>query len=475
MQHLSTRTALTGHPQDTAPAARARRHAPGASSPATARSDAIASPTSIAALSDGELFTRVRALVGRSNRTLAALLEHLAEVEARGLHRARACATLTSCCVYELRMSEDAASQRARAARAVREFPALLGAVARGELHLTGLVLLAPHLIAANLPEVLARARFRTKREIERLVAFLAPKADVPALIEPLAPERHEPRLGGPSHWQRFMEGLPGPVRQLPAWQRPASWGEGESDGDGDGDGDEHADDRADDARAAPRLGALRHRVQFTASQEYVTLLEEARDLLAHAVPDRSIAEVHLRAMRELVVRLRERRTGTDAAGAAPRAPASPDAPRRNGSNTTSPDAPRRNGCDTATPDVPRRNGSTTANPDLPRRNGMVTASPDAPRRNGSAPAESPGVRRRAVPAAVRGAVWLRDGRRCAFVDEGGRRCRETAWLELHHRTPHARGGTDTADNLSLRCRSHNAHEAERDFGREWMAAKRER
>ncbi len=468
MQHLSTRTALTGHPHDPAPAARARRHAPSASSPATSRSDAIASPTSVAALSDGELFTRVRALVGRSNRTLAALLEHLAEVEARGLHRARACATLTSCCVYELRMSEDAASQRARAARAVREFPALLGAVARGELHLTGLVLLAPHLIAANLPEVLARARFRTKREIERLVAFLAPKADVPALIEPLAPERHEPRLGGPSHWQRFMEGLPGPVRQLPAWQRPASWGEGEGEGEGsegesygDGDGDEHADDRTDDASAASRLAAQRYRVQFTASQEYVTLLEEARDLLAHALPDRSIAEVHLRAMRDLVARLRKRRAGTDAAGAAPRrAPAADDVPRRNGSGSTNRDIPRRNGCAPA---------------DAPRRSGMETATPDVPRRNGCAPADARGVRRRAVPAAVRRAVWLRDGGRCAFVGEGGRRCRETAWLELHHRTPHARGGTDTAENLSLRCRSHNAHEAERDFGREWMAAKRER
>jgi hypothetical protein len=43
-----------------------------------------------AELSDGELLTATRRLVGRSNQLRAALLGHLAEVEARGLHRDRA-------------------------------------------------------------------------------------------------------------------------------------------------------------------------------------------------------------------------------------------------------------------------------------------------------------------------------------------------------------------------------------------------
>jgi hypothetical protein len=34
--------------------------------------------------------------VGRSNQLLAALLAHLAEVDARGIHRQRACASLYS-------------------------------------------------------------------------------------------------------------------------------------------------------------------------------------------------------------------------------------------------------------------------------------------------------------------------------------------------------------------------------------------
>ena len=47
----------------------------------------------LARLSDRELLAKTRALVGRSNQVFAALLAHLAEVDARGLHRTRACAS----------------------------------------------------------------------------------------------------------------------------------------------------------------------------------------------------------------------------------------------------------------------------------------------------------------------------------------------------------------------------------------------
>jgi hypothetical protein len=50
--------------------------------------------SSLAHLSDQELLTSTRRLVGKSNQVFAALLLHLAEVEARGIHRARLCASL---------------------------------------------------------------------------------------------------------------------------------------------------------------------------------------------------------------------------------------------------------------------------------------------------------------------------------------------------------------------------------------------
>jgi 5-methylcytosine-specific restriction endonuclease McrA len=70
----------------------------------------------------------------------------------------------------------------------------------------------------------------------------------------------------------------------------------------------------------------------------------------------------------------------------------------------------------------------------------------------------------RRVPAAARRAVWTRDEGQCAFVGVQGR-CRETAFLEFHHVVPFAAGGATGVDNLQLRCRAHNAYEAERDFG----------
>jgi 5-methylcytosine-specific restriction endonuclease McrA len=70
----------------------------------------------------------------------------------------------------------------------------------------------------------------------------------------------------------------------------------------------------------------------------------------------------------------------------------------------------------------------------------------------------------RHIPAAVRREVWQRDGARCAFVGTGGR-CDERGFLELHHVVPFADGGKATAENIQLRCRAHNAYEAELHFG----------
>ncbi|HYO97500.1 MAG TPA: hypothetical protein VER33_23470 [Polyangiaceae bacterium] len=52
-------------------------------------------------LSEAELLTSTRGLVGTSNTLFAALLLHLAEVEARGIHRQRACASLYTYCIYD--------------------------------------------------------------------------------------------------------------------------------------------------------------------------------------------------------------------------------------------------------------------------------------------------------------------------------------------------------------------------------------
>src|SRR6187399_2483723 len=176
----------------------------------------------LAHVSDDELLANTRRLVGKSNQVLAALLVHLAEVEVRGAHRTRRCASLYTYCIYELRFSEDAAARRSSAARLVKQFPLLFDAIANGELHLTGLLMLGPHLTPENHVEVLARAKFRAKKEIAKLVRELHPLPRVPDLIEPLGPEL--PRSPRKPTWNEWVTSLGPPVRELEAGASPRDW-----------------------------------------------------------------------------------------------------------------------------------------------------------------------------------------------------------------------------------------------------------
>jgi 5-methylcytosine-specific restriction endonuclease McrA len=175
----------------------------------------------LAHLSDVELLSNTRILVGKSNQVFAALLAHLAEVDARGLHRTRACASLYTYCIYELRFSEDAAARRAGAAKLVKRFPILLDAIANGELHLTGLLMLGPHLTAENVVGVLGRAKFRTKKELAKLVRELHPLPLVPDSVEPLGIGLKP--LRRPT-WEQYVTSLAPPVRELPPGERPRDW-----------------------------------------------------------------------------------------------------------------------------------------------------------------------------------------------------------------------------------------------------------
>jgi hypothetical protein len=79
----------------------------------------------------------------------------------------------------------------------------------------------------------------------------------------------------------------------------------------------------------------------------------------------------------------------------------------------------------------------------------------------------------RHIPAAVKRFVAQRDGMRCRYVDEQGRRCSERHRLEFHHRHPFAFGGGHRPDGICLVCPSHNRLLAEHDYGADAMARHR--
>jgi hypothetical protein len=284
----------------------------------------------LAHLSNDQLLNQTRFLVGKTNQVLAALLEHLGEVESRGLHREKRCSSLYTYCIYELRFSEDAASRRASASRLTRQFPAALEAIARGEIHLTGLLQIAPILTDANHLEVLARAKFRTKKEIAKLVRRLAPLPEVPDRIEPLgSPLQH--RLRSPS-WAEFVESLCPPVRELKPGERPSDWSRETVE----------AEDRAAPARelvAEEALPSLQepqlYQMQFTTTEEHAELIEKAKALLSHTSTELSLGELHLQAMRLLVEALEKKRFG--AKRSATKSAGSTNSPRWRGRHVPSP------------------------------------------------------------------------------------------------------------------------------------------
>jgi len=149
-------------------------------------------------------------------------------------------------------------------------------------------------------------------------------------------------------------------------------------------------------------LAPERYKVQFTASANLHVALRRAQDLLRHRIPSGDMSQVFELALDALVEKLEKQRC---AATDRPRAGRAADASR-------------------------------------------------------VVPAGS-----RVIPAAVKRAVYKRDGGQCAFVAKNGRRCSETGFLEFHHVVPFARGGQASVANIALRCRSHNQYEAKLDFG----------
>lgn len=411
----------------------------------------------LAQLTDGELLASTRRLVGVSNRVLAALLAHLAEVEARGVHRTRACSSLYTYCIYELRFSEDAASRRVCAARLVKRFPLLLDAIANGELHLTGLLMLGPYLTAENQLEVLARAKHRTKKELAKLVRLLDPLPDVPARIEPLGPELAQGVSGNlnPS-WRDFVQSMC-PRRDLLAGERPRDWANDSFESAGPLGQDEltetpsateaTVESSADALARVESLQPQRYKVQFTAGEEYVTLVERAKALLSHSLPDASLEDIHFRAMQALVATLEKRAYGGPAGGQK-RAEAEPAVERE---SAPWPDASL---------------ASTSGDTESARSHENDHGSKDC--------AAKPRRRGRYIPATERRAVFKRDEGRCSYIDAGGQRCRETSRLEIHHLQAFARGGAHSAANLALRCVAHNALAAEEDFGRPFCERQRD-
>ena len=152
--------------------------------------------TLASSLSDHDLLARIGVLAGKEREATVELVAHLAALDARPtLYAAEGHGSLFTYCTEVLRLSEDATCNRIQAARACRDFPVILEALASGAMSLTSVRILRPHLTPENHEAVLARASGRSRREIEALVAELAPRPDVPSSVRKLPTAMAAPTL----------------------------------------------------------------------------------------------------------------------------------------------------------------------------------------------------------------------------------------------------------------------------------------
>ena len=107
--------------------------------------------------------------------------------------------------------------------------------------------------------------------------------------------------------------------------------------------------------------------------------------------------------------------------------------------------------------------GDTTSAPKTKTRRlgrqATACAKPAAPPRTQTSAAKAGGATGRAIPAAVKRAVWRRDRGRCSYVDRtSGRRCGSQHLLQIDHVVPYAQGGAAEPNNLRLLCAAHHRH-----------------
>jgi hypothetical protein len=288
-------------------------------------------------LTDDALVERIASSAAKSREATAALIADLVELERRHLHLAHGFRSLFGYCRRVLHCSEAGAYDRMEAAHAAARFPVIIAMLADGALHLTAVRLLAPHLKDEDHLALLGAAIHQSSRDVRVLLAGWFPQADVPSS-----------------------------VRRLPT---PLSSG--------------------------------RYEFRFTGDEETAALLQEARELLSHALPDGNMAAIFKRGLRLVVAEARKKRhSATDRARRSRRAQQPPTTPRS-----------------------------------------------------------------RDIPAEVARAVWERDGGQCAFVGKTGVRCEERRFLEFHHRKPWEAGGGPSVENIALRCEAHNQYESRAYFG----------
>lgn len=129
-------------------------------------------------LPDERLLANLEGFVEEERARLHAFLAWLAEADLRKLPEDRGYSSTFDYCIRRLKLSEDEAYRRITAARATVVRPEILSALAEGQLSLSAVSRIAPHVRRPDAAEIISRAEGKTARQIDEILAPLRPEPE---------------------------------------------------------------------------------------------------------------------------------------------------------------------------------------------------------------------------------------------------------------------------------------------------------
>ena len=442
----------------------------------TATFDAPARPavtSTVGALSDRALLRQTSTLVRHERHLQGAVIDHLAEIEARRLFLQRGCSSLFDYAVRELGYSDAAAGRRIGAVRLCADQPDARERLRDGSLTLSAAAELQWAFdrqrrrgsicgTASRAPEGSAPGNAAATEEpaaasAPAVPAGLAPSgaaaSDGPA-ADATPPQASVPPASPPlvldaAGRQKLVEDAAGKsarqVRRMLADLDP---------------------ELAVPADRVRPLGDGRYELKALIDADCQQGLEQLRGLLSHVDPRMTVGQLVGRIVQEALDRHdpsrppRRARTGSQPAerDAKPVSASKEQAAPEPGHAVTAPDAATPA---VTTPTPERARQPTPASARSPSRQGATDCRATAGRTPARAatPTAKPRATGRAIPVAVKRQVWRRDGGCCSYVDrQTGRRCNSRHLIEIDHILPYALGGGADPESLRLVCRAHHRH-----------------
>lgn len=249
-------------------------------------------------VADMPLLDELDRAIGCEHVSTAWVVAHIAEVDLRELYRLRGYDSMHAYGVGWCRLSEDAAYRRIQAARAARKHPCLFDELATGRLNLSAVCLIAPHLTAESVGEVVDAARHRSNAEIKQwLTEKLFARSEAP----PPAPAARQLPVGLPPP-------AAGPVRVGTPLLGPEVRGPSEPVAPVALAMPVEREVRAKTPELTPGSGPLEFEMRFTISREDQERFRYAQALLGHAIPSGDVAAIYRRAIEAIITECEKRK-----------------------------------------------------------------------------------------------------------------------------------------------------------------------